>query len=210
MKKVIIILSALFLSFLQLQGIHGEPSISFDGEKENIIIHPENLDLFSSFKNVMPGGNYEQEIIFENKSDEDIDLYFNVDEVVDEFKEFGAYLNIEIYIHGSLVLQSTLANISSFVFPIKIFTLFPEQTDQLIVKLKVDESLPNQFQKEMLINDWHFYLEKTGTVLGVQREKRKKPIFKLPFTGLTNAYMYYLVIILLGFVFWFLGRRRHK
>ena len=210
MKKVIIIFLALFLSFFQLQGINGETFITFDGQKENIMIYPENLDLFSSFKNVMPGGNYEQKIIFENKSDEDIDLYFNIDEVVDEFKEFGTYLNIEIYVRDTLVLQSKLANISSFVFPIKLFTLFPEQTDQLMVKLKVDESLPNQFQKEMLINDWHFYLEKTGTVLGVQREKRKKPIFKLPFTGLTNSNIYYLVIILLGLVFWFLDRRRHK
>lgn len=164
-KKRIVLL---FLCFFLLTPIYVEAQskVHFLNESEQFFISPNDLDLFSNFKNLVPGGEYSQTIELFNQDDEAVNLYLRRYEISQEYEEMLSKMYMEAYLDDELILETEAHTVEDFKERSFIARLEPQEKHDLVLNLKIDPSMGNEFQESIAILDWEFYVEKDEKGVG--------------------------------------------
>lgn len=188
------------------------PTVSYDDSQNELVVSPQNLDLFVNFKELMPGGTYLQSIDIENSSDSLVHVFFKVENLADEYLEIAQHMLLVLTVDNDIVLEGNLYDQGEFSRLNKLFSLKPETTKRMEVKLTLSEEMDNKYAESYTELDWYFYIEKDEAILSAHRPPRKPlfPLSKLPSTGLSSNYLEYLLIVIVGIVLIIVGKKDKK
>lgn len=141
----VVVLSSVRLTY----SFNDEKTLYYDGNKKEIkYFNLSDKDLFSSFKNLMPGDIKEETIKFKmNNIDSNTNLYINIEENISSIN----YLNFKIYKNDTLIFdnkkdeQPELIDLGKFNkdsnFDLKLKLEIPKETGNEIQDLKLNLKL---------------------------------------------------------------------
>ena len=213
-KSVISIFLSIFILLLSIIPAFASSSVVEYGNVGEFIINPTDKDLFTEFKNFMPGDQREQKIIIKNsKENTDVEIFLKA-EVDEEYKEFLSYITLAIYSSDSISSKGTLIseNLASEEGNLKNWISLgkysPNEESYITVELKVSTAMNNKFAEKQGVIHWIFTCEEKDTVLtskknenGVDAEKITNTTKKsnIPFTGSNDKmFLLFIPIILSG------------
>lgn len=194
MKKLISLL-VMILTFTSIQSTQAEVYVSFENEVEAFVVEPQNTDLFKDFKDLMPGGTYSQRIDLKNRSDDTIDLFFEMKPVSSHYQAALKFMTMTIRLNDVELVSSKITEIPDINSKIKLLELKEKETGTMEVVLEIDEKMNNSFQKSYSALDWVFYVEKQSAVLS---ESKHSSASRLPFTGKSSYFLIPLGLVGLG------------
>lgn len=197
-NKFKIILLTIFALLMNVNLISANSRVTFENKAEEFIVLPEDKDLFTNFKNVMPGDNLDQEIIIENSEANDftIRMNFKLHSIDEEYTDFLEKLILRLTIDDYVIFEDLIVNTLNLEEYILLYELDPGESVKLIATLMVPIELNNEYQSELGQLDWTFMVEE------IEKESPVKdcepddlvPIIKPPkevITGLLeNSYLY--------------------
>jgi hypothetical protein len=227
-KSIISVFLSIFILLLSIIPAFASSSIVEYGNAGEFIINPTNKDLFTEFKNFMPGDQREQKIIIKNsKENTDVEIFLKA-EVDEEYKDFLSYITLAIYSSDSISSKGTLIseNLASEEGNLKNWISLgkysPNEESYITVELKVSTAMNNKFAEKQGVVHWIFTCEEKDTVFttkknenGVDSEKitnnsqltTKKS--NIPFTGSNDKmFLLFIPIILSGICIWIVLREK--
>ena len=182
MKKFITILSVLTLSLiLSIPSLATGGKVIYTGNSADFIFEPGSkyspTDLFSSFKDVMPGDTISEQITLKNRADNKIKVRIYV-------RSLGAHLDSVDFISKlQLKVQKSANNKMTYMFDanadetagmtdwVYLGTLYSGGEVNLDVILSVPTDLDNAYQNNIGYLDWEFKIEE----LPVEPDDPKPP-----------------------------------
>ncbi len=189
-------------------------NVIYDGESKNFIFKPGSeyspTDLFSDFKDVMPGDSITQEISVKNDASNEVKvkIYMRSLGAFVDSKEFLSQLNLRVektenndmpYMFDAAASET--AQLSDWV---ELGTLYSGGEVNLNVILDVPKELDNQYKQNVGYIDWEFKVEE----FPIEKDDPKPPQ-----TGDdSNIYIWIalIAISLIGILVFLLLRRRKK
>lgn len=170
MKKVITLLVALILAFSAVMPVlAAESNVVYSGKSGEFVFTPGSeqspTDLFTEFKDVMPGDTLTQKITVENKASNDVKvkIYLRSLGADEKSVDFLSQLNLRV--------KASEENEMGYMFDAKanetagltdwvcLGTLYSGGKVNLDVLLDVPASLDNTFQDNIGSLDWEFKVE---------------------------------------------------
>lgn len=170
MKKILIVLTALFLTLsmaLPLSAEHGK--VTYDGDAGKFVFAPGSqhspTDLFPNFKGVMPGDTLTQQITVKNDASQKVKVKIYL-------RSLGAHEDsVKFLSQLALTVRKSEENSMSYMFDaaagepaqltdwVCLGTLYSGGTVNLDVILDVSVTLDNEFQDQIGYLDWEFKVE---------------------------------------------------
>ncbi len=169
MRKMLIGILALVLSFAWVfPGVAAESNVLYDGDAEKFIFLPGSeespTDLFSAFKDVMPGDRIVQQITVKNdtKHNKKVKIYL---------RSLGAVEDAEFLSKLKLQVKKSATNEMDFMFDasadqtaqltdwVYLGTLYSGGRVNLDVILEVPVELDNRYSSRLGTLDWEFKVE---------------------------------------------------
>lgn len=173
------------------------------GTAEEFIFNPTSTDLFSEFKNVMPGDTRTQLIALSNaRPASNATIYLRAE--VFNNKEFLNFMTISVYWGDSetgtknLITKNKASEEGLLLNDVKLKTLKPGETDYIYIELYIDEQMNNKFKLNEGSIKWIFSCEEEKILIKELTTKNNEekptnggnvPGTKLPFTGSRNTVM---------------------
>lgn len=216
MKKIMIKVIS-FLALLALLGsmtltIFAEGNVIYDAGSDKFIFKPGSeyspTDLFSEYKDVMPGDSIKQKITVKNDSSNEVKVKIYV-------RSLGAHEDsVDFLSKLHLSVAKDENNIMAYMFDaaadvtdgmtdwVYLGTLFSGGEVNLVLNLDVPVELGNEYQDAIGYIDWEFKVEE----LPVDPDDPKPPQ-----TGDTfGIYFWIMLMVLSGIILVVLSRRRRK
>ncbi len=170
MKKIITLLIVFAISLSPILPVYAEDGkVTYDGNSQQFIFEPGSkhslTDLFSNFKNVMPGDTLTQKITVKNNADNKIKVKIYI-------RSLGAHGDsVEFLSQLCLRVQKSKDNEMAYMFDaaanetsqltdwVYLGTLYSGGEVNLDVTLDVPVELPNEYQNKIGYLDWEFKVE---------------------------------------------------
>lgn len=217
-----IAVSSMILGFLQTPVYAEDMSIHFSGQDQGFTLDTgqpiDDPDLFSGFKNVMPGDTLTQMITITNKNkDSDyIALYLEIqehddvknplsnhpdnnEESVESMKQFTEQLTLRLIHNDELIFEGAphVGNTS-----IKLGEFEPNETSVITAELTVPHDMGNDFANRFGEVDWRFTAEGLDRETGIPTKPNKpgKPGKPADTSTGTNASFWLVSLITAGLI----------
>lgn len=208
MKKIVILLGVISLMMSMSSTAFADGTVTYNGDARKFIFEPGSkyspTDLFTDFKDVMPGDSITQKVHIKNdvSNNVKIKLYMRSLGAHEDSKEFLSKLQLRVSQDGTSNLfdapADQTAQLTDWVY---LGTFYSGAEIDLNVTLDVPIELGNEYQNAIGYLDWQFKVEE----LPVESSDPNPPQ-----TGdTTNLYLYVAVACVTGIVLVVLIGRRH-
>ena len=205
MRKALILFTILAVLLSVASSVSAAGTVTYDGTAQKFIFEPGSnqspTDLFSDFKNVMPGDSLTQKILVRNdKSNEvKIKLYIRSQGAQQGTDVFLSQINLTVKQDGDSIMFAAPANetaqLTDWVY---LGTIYSGGEITLDVTLDVPITMGNEFQEQIGFVDWQFKVEELPVEPTDPTPPQTGDNFSLPlYIGLMAFSLTGLIVLLL-------------